>query len=108
MAKENSQESGNILNIDVLLCFSVAVINTMTKSNWRTEGLLEFTSYSPSWGRARAGALGRSQETGSEAEVQDCCSLPAHPTFLLQPRTHLPWDGPTHSRLVPNTLITNR
>ena len=25
MAKENSQESGNILNIDVLLCFSVSV-----------------------------------------------------------------------------------
>lgn len=45
MAKENSHESGNSLNIDIRLGSSVTVIDTMTESNWRMEGLLELTSY---------------------------------------------------------------
>lgn len=53
----------------VLVCFSFAVINTMSKSIWGREGFIWLPGYIISSKKARAGAQGGNPEAGTEVEI---------------------------------------
>jgi hypothetical protein len=78
--------------VTVLICFSVAVIKTMTRTNLG-KGRLTFPLHSPSSSKARAGVQGRNLEAGAEAEaMEEHCLLAYSPgllsllSYLTQPR----------------------
>ena len=63
-----------------LICFPVAVMNTMTNIIWKGKGLFHLASYSPSW-RDRQG---RKLERGTDAETMEEHGLLAWSLWLTQ------------------------